>query len=285
MELVFLIIEKLLDLHPKRSKTSPGSHVAVSRHQTNVGLPLLIQLQSSQTIRAEKALYRTIVLREGDDRFLDMIQSGRRPASFYQSRVEALCILEPLNLDDLYELFSACWGAHSIGIFDWKNKMAVKGDRHEDDLLDALASTNRRFSLPLFQNVTHLELYSFRNFDGFDGKQLRLLTNLTHLCFFLVASVGMNEVCIIQTRTYTQPTTTLDDIIDRHIEEPRVIFVTFNRKETQDGPQNFLWRDVYDEDSFVKQWGRQQEGEMDMWEEAERIVAIQRASLQAARST
>ncbi|KAJ7585190.1 hypothetical protein C8J56DRAFT_143883 [Mycena floridula] len=299
LELVFLIIETLLEIAPKRT------------------LDLASLSRQIQPI-VERAIYRCVVINERQQAglFSRMIRSGHRPASFYQNHVRTLCIIYPLRIHELLAILSACSSVQTLGMFHWEDE--EKSMEELDVSLDALASSGprpsklscdvrwtlhpeghlepHRFNLPFFQNVTHLELYSYENFPDFEGEYLHALTNLTHISLAMMipgipsvselfSKLALTDnilVCIIHPRSYNS--VTVFEAIDLCSKEPRVVFA-FTPPDSGDlesQPEHILWREILDDGHFLKQWGRQAEGEMDMWEEAGSIVAAQRA-LQAAR--
>ncbi|KAJ7585209.1 hypothetical protein C8J56DRAFT_950136 [Mycena floridula] len=307
VELVFLIIQTLLEIEPERA------------------LDLVSLSRQIQPI-AEAAIYRCIVLdpRQKAEAFHDTIKSGYRPASFYRCHVKTLCSIYSFEVHELLRLFSACSRVQTLGIFNWEDEKSMTGGL--DASLDALASSGpqpsklscdlrwtlhaeghpevHRFQTPLFQNLTHFELYSYDNFLGFDGKLLHLLKNLTHIC--LAMFPGLLAVPKLFSDLYLADTilvcilhfgdnlavhdtrTVIDEILDIRSKEPRVVLSCSPSglvDNLEARPKNILWRDILDEDHFSRQWGyhdwKLEEGEMDMWEEAEAIVKVQRA-LQAA---
>ncbi|KAJ7585210.1 hypothetical protein C8J56DRAFT_144280 [Mycena floridula] len=291
-ELVFLIIETLLEIAPKRV------------------LDLASLSRGIQPI-VERAIYRCIILdrQQRTESFSAMLRLGCRPASFYRNHVQTLCIAEQLTVHKLLPIFSSCSSLETLAIFIWNDEgstvtgldasldvLAASGPRPSKlccDLRWALHPQNHpeihRFNLPLFQNVTHLELYSYENFLAFDTKHLHAFTNLTHLSLTMLDTPKLESflrllgqqlsladsivmVCIIFT-----------DFLDRDSfeqirllsKDPRVVFCLY--PGSNDAP-NVLRRDFVDSVAFVRQWCRQlDEGEIDMWEEAEAIVQVQRA--------
>ncbi|KAJ7584022.1 hypothetical protein C8J56DRAFT_952428 [Mycena floridula] len=221
-----------------------------------------------------------------------MLKSHRHPDTV-QQQAEVLCCTEDLTIAALHSIFSACSGLRTIGIFIWADEgqeaLAV------DVALDALASAgprsdgSDRFYLPLFQNVTHLEL-DVTQVDDFDGKRLFSLANLTHLSLVDLTSGEFYDrfiqqlpladsimVCILYSASYFG-----QDTIDDAIADARIIAA---RSPDQRDNQNasILWRDFIDERHYIRQWGRRTCGEeLDMWDEAEEIVKVQQAKLTAA---
>ncbi|KAJ7585191.1 hypothetical protein C8J56DRAFT_1166340 [Mycena floridula] len=292
IELVFLIVEKLLEISPKRT---------------------LRFLLLSRTIKpiVEKALYHTIILNSKTkaDLFVQMLDSGCRPDSFYRLNVRTLCVSTRLRLSVLISLFSACTGAQTIGVFGWNTRLETDSADISEAVLDALASSgpqpprlsvewnwclrnHRRFSLPLFQNVTHLQLDATNTpILFFEPKQLGRLTKLTHLSLIpdpmadssmaeFVACLSLSDsiqICIVS--IYCIDTFEVLESARMCSKDPRVVFaVDWYPKDMENRPESILERDLLNLDEWVRQWGQgMSKTEMDIWEEAENIVAVQRA--------
>ncbi|KAJ7573966.1 hypothetical protein C8J56DRAFT_1065218 [Mycena floridula] len=286
-ELVFLIIETLLEIEPKRA------------------LHLVCLSRDIRPI-AEKALYRSVILEtpEVTDLFFDMIRSGCRSVNFYHERVKTLCLYSSVDVHVLAPIFSACLAAQTIGIYQYDER---DDSDEEIEALDALASTGpcpsrlscllswtnagRRLLLPLFERVTHLELYDLSDFEAFDGKQLHSLTNLTHLCFTmnypetasvlrLVDNLFLTDsvvVCILYSRVGVDSMKQFLALV-LPSDDPRVVIALPPLLEPNDLSAYgiVLWRNIFDKNYFRQQWGRRSSG-IDMWEEAEAIVNHQRA--------
>ncbi|KAJ7585187.1 hypothetical protein C8J56DRAFT_950086 [Mycena floridula] len=292
LELVLVIVEKLLEVAPKRASE------------------LLLLSRNIKPI-AEKALYRAIVLESerAAGLFVKMLESGCRPDSFYRTNVRALCIIEALQISILTSLFSACPRAQTIGIFSWNNwDDPTTNGLEVDKLLDAFMASNgpqpsrlsvdwrwcrHRFHLPLFQNVSHLQFYATSNsrFTDFEAGELSPLTKLTHLSVTLVdpwvdampefisnlsETLGDSiQVCIVYIYA-DYDSATLESFRSK---DPRVVFAVHpGDMVSLVGAENILLRDLLDKAAFVRQWGEKlDEDEMDIWEEAEELVAVQRA--------
>ncbi|KAJ7585189.1 hypothetical protein C8J56DRAFT_1053578 [Mycena floridula] len=152
-----------------------------------------------------------------------------------------------------------------------------------------IALYNNRFSLPLFQNITHLE-FSLCVDEIFDAVELQPLINLKHfsLAIWDALSDGFSailsnlfladsiQVCILSAYF-------LFDAPSRsQSQDPRIVFALPDQAQRH-SENTRLRRDLLARDHFIRQWGRQKEGEIDMWEEAEGIVAVQRALQTAGR--
>ncbi|KAJ7583995.1 hypothetical protein C8J56DRAFT_1095042 [Mycena floridula] len=187
---------------------------------------------------------------------------------------KVLCCTHALEIDALQSIFPACSGLQQIGIFLWAWEGKWPEALTPNAALDDLASTGPRpsklscdfhwiqrldgsdcFSLPLFQNVTHFEL-DVADIEDFDAlNHLHSLTNLTHVSF-------------VDT-----------DIINDTITDPRIVIASDLHQYRRDHKNgHILWRDLADCKHYIRQWGqRLEEDELDMWEEAEEIVKVQRA--------
>ncbi|KAJ7585219.1 hypothetical protein C8J56DRAFT_144445 [Mycena floridula] len=200
-----------------------------------------------------------------------MFQSGQRSQSSYQNQVKVFCMTAGLKLHQILSIFSACSNLRMLGMFYWDDEH--KSTAELDASLDALAASGpsppklacdlrwtlhheghphaHRLALPLFQNVTHLELHSYDNFLHFDTKHLHVLP------------------------------TPSKSILDRLHPDPRIVFAVDDMRldESEHRNKTILWRPLVEVDHFIRQWGRRLDGEeeMDMWEEAEAIVKVQRA--------
>ncbi|KAJ7599288.1 hypothetical protein C8J56DRAFT_186754 [Mycena floridula] len=254
----------------------------------------------------ERALYRCVILEELSDvsLFVEMLKARCRPETFYQNWVKVLCITEEVDLYTLRILLSACSGVQRLAIYF--------GNRYDEDELDALASTgisplelscssfwtrhsdgSGRFALPLFQNVTHLELDVFELLD-FDGTPLHSLKRLTHLSIvhtdlqaphsplipipqlYLADSI---VVCIIYSKCYFDfKRNIVKENLETLFTDPRVVIATSSYGDDPNKRNdNVLWRNIAHFGHFARQWGRHTDREfVDMWEEAEEIVQIQR---------
>ncbi|KAJ7576737.1 hypothetical protein C8J56DRAFT_899827 [Mycena floridula] len=287
-EIICLIIEEMLEMVPKRA----------------------VELVSlSQNIRpiVELALYRCIIMKDRSmiALFLDITPNSRFRSNplFYQTRVKTLCITKSWEVSYLQKVFSACAGVQSLAIYVWH--VVQKNAMETNDALNALASSgpspvklscdfcwtqrlngSGRFDLPLFQNVTHLELEVVTRED-FDGKRLHCLKQLTHLS--LIDSDAMHPetqipglpsqlhladsilVCIVFSKAYDSHfAPVLQDLI--RSTEPRIVIATLDPDERK-RIRNVLWRNLVNMGHFTRQWGlRGDIQELDMWEEAEEIV-------------
>ncbi|KAJ7595481.1 hypothetical protein C8J56DRAFT_384190 [Mycena floridula] len=292
LELVLVIIEKLLEIQPRRAMEL----MTLSRHF----LPI-----------AEKTLYHSIVIKSkaATDLFVEMLKSGRRPKTFYQNHVKTFCLVGSLSiLRTMHEIFSTCTGVHSIGILNWQDGPPVDG------FLDALSVSGPRpsrfgmactfmwadrLSLPLFENLTHLE---FRLDDVvflfFDTTCLHSLAKLTHLClvgFFrsdlaiyiprFVQDLVLADsivVCILY-QSFDNPTS-VEQFRLLLARDPRFVFARkpheSDLKESSPEIGRALLRDLTTTDHFLRRWGTgPDEEELDIWEEAEEIVRAQRSKL------
>ncbi|KAJ7584053.1 hypothetical protein C8J56DRAFT_1054576 [Mycena floridula] len=273
-EIVCLIIEAVLEIEPRRA------------------LELVCLSRDIQPI-VERALHRCIILRSylAACTFLNMLKSPRFEA--FENQFMVLCCTEAFTISTLRSIFSACSGLQTIAIFllDWEE--GQEGPER-DVALDDLASSgprpsklscdfrcmrrldgSDRFSLPLFQNVTHLEL-DVDNVDDFDGRRLHYLTQLTHLSICdayeqfhrsqIIQKLHLPDsvsVCILYSPSYLLLSR---DIINDMIPDPRIVIA-----------KDPVYRGEDDGNGH-----RLAEDDLDMWEEAEEIVKVRRAKLTAA---
>ncbi|KAJ7583997.1 hypothetical protein C8J56DRAFT_196165 [Mycena floridula] len=232
-----------------------------------------------------------------------MLKSRCRPDTI-QRQVKVLCCTEAFKISTLRSIFSACSDLQTIGIFIWAETWA-----RLDAALDDLASTgprpsklscdswwtrridgSDRFSLPLFQNVTHLEL-RVTKVEDFDANRLYSLASLTHLSLvdtsgeFYVSRIIQQldladsiMVCILYSTSYLF--LSRDTIM---VPDPRVLVVSMSLDHRLGGGNtNVLVRNLDDANHYIRQWGQSLETDkLDMWEEAEEIVKMQRARLAA----
>ncbi|KAJ7575195.1 hypothetical protein C8J56DRAFT_1063735 [Mycena floridula] len=285
-EIVCLIIKEILEIEPRRA------------------LELVSLSRDIQPI-VERALHRCIILKTFStaNSFLDTLKSHRRP-DIFQNHVQVFCTTRALTTSDLHSIFSACSGLQKIGIFRWEG---LKPDAALDDLASSgprpskLSCDSRwawrsdgsdRFALPLFQNVTHLELV-IPNVGDFNAKRLHCLTHLTHVSLVdtignfngsqIIQQLHMADsiaVCILYSRSYLSLS---QDTISDMISDPRIV-VARNPDDREDDTGNVLWRALVQRGHFIRQWGRPRmdKVELDMWEEAEEMVKARRAKLTAA---
>ncbi|KAJ7580184.1 hypothetical protein C8J56DRAFT_962476 [Mycena floridula] len=277
-EIRSLIIEEMLAMAPKRAVEM----VSLSR-----GLQPIV----------ERCLYRCVILknnRRPTALFLDMIKSGCRPDTFYRDRVKVLCITSLLDFPDLDVILTACSGVQSLAIYHWRpigfnmaalNALPPRPTRFSSELDWVVRPNGHRFSLPFFENITHLEL----NMEGvnFKGKELHSLKNLTHLSvitpppqtvswlFAFFAGLDLSDsivVCIV----YVEPNIILK--VRRADVDPRIVIAARESRSVRGG--SVLCRDLPDREHYIRQWGiRLDEEELDMWEEAEKKVKAQRFQL------
>ncbi|KAJ7592536.1 hypothetical protein C8J56DRAFT_928905 [Mycena floridula] len=282
-EIVCLIIETMLEMAPNRAKEL----VTLSRNLQPV---------------AEKALYHCVILEQPDSvELFSHSLAGCRSAW-----VQTLCIISNVlfNVSDLHAILSACSNIQTMLIDG-----AIDEHLDQDSSLDALASSapqpaqlkydfswtqrsdgSSRFGLPLFQNITHLELWD-PEFTNFNGKQLHCLANLTHLSLMIDNGYPLSPhlehlqpnlflsdsivVCIIF--QYCQDMNRPENIQNACVRftDPRVVF-SFGRGGYRNLERygNVLWRGISNDENFIRRWGvrREDEGEMNMWKEAESIV-------------
>ncbi|KAJ7600357.1 hypothetical protein C8J56DRAFT_7538 [Mycena floridula] len=256
----------------------------------------------SRDIRStiERALYRCIVLRDSSSTFLfiDMLKARWQPDAFYKSWVKVLCLPCRLHSDDLRIILSACSGVQKLALIYANNMdddaLASSGPRPIELALHFLATRRSdgsdRFGLPLFQNVTHLQLnlWDIPDSESFDATCLQALPNLTHLSLLyfhdqpqllaLPQTLDLPDsimVCILfcHDGIYETP------IRDIPCQDPRVVIAKSLCKSSQASKRigTVLWRNLVNFEDFVKQWGRHSDRDfVDMWEEAKEIVQIQR---------
>ncbi|KAJ7573965.1 hypothetical protein C8J56DRAFT_1065217 [Mycena floridula] len=292
-ELVCLIIDELTRIDPKRA------------------LDLMTLSRDFKPI-VERSLYHTVVLHsEGRSRlatesFLRMIESGCRSPSFYHQMVQTLCLMDVTVLPDLFSLLSTCSGVQKLGIFNsWAAEVETlmgagpQPTRLSCDfnwlLLHGSFPFPYRVNVPLFQSVTHLELYNYAGFATFDGTPLHSLTNLTHLALnmveaerpdviTLVSSLSLADsivLCIVFPQFLTSEAAAHADFVlttlsvtafDR---DPRMVVALAPHFRTSDAFHRILWRDLLDSNHFKREWGTRPSGaELDMWEEAENVAKM-----------
>ncbi|KAJ7585135.1 hypothetical protein C8J56DRAFT_1166295 [Mycena floridula] len=296
-ELILLLIETMLEIVPKRATEL----LLLSRN-----------IKPMRPYGIERALYRTIVLESHTAAalFTEMLISKCRPDSFYHTTIRTICVVVPLPLTALKTIFSACPAAQSIGILACPTNNSQQAD--VDPLTNALASSglqpsrlsivsrryHNRFRLSPFRNVTHFQFTatSLTNISFIDMRLLDPLTNLTHLSINLVCRsaaarkrlvanlilADMIRVCIVYIVGNWHDKKTFESV-RKCSKDPRVVFaLNVLPADMKTLPKNVLLGDMLDKDAFVQQWGRDLgKGEIDIWEKAEEIVAVQRL-LQAA---
>ncbi|KAJ7599375.1 hypothetical protein C8J56DRAFT_1040256 [Mycena floridula] len=228
---------------------------------------------------------------------------------FYRDRVKILCITEELDILDLHAVLSACSGVQQLGL-GWYYHFPGRWTMSRDGLhayIDALTSSGprpsklacndewtsrpdgtHRLALPLFYNITHLEL-TIVNADDFQGQTLQSLQKLTHLALVdalsplpddivptqQLALANSIAVCIIYADRFSCIERAVLEEIRKGFLDPRVVLA---RMRPPNDHGNVLCRHISTESHFVVQWGRpmKEEEKMDMWEEAEAIVKSQR---------
>ncbi|KAJ7589554.1 hypothetical protein C8J56DRAFT_938880 [Mycena floridula] len=301
LELVCLIIEQLLEIEPKRA-------------------PALACLSRDIQPMVERALYRCVILRNrgtrAPDPFVDMMKSPCHPDTFYRDRVKMLCTTAYMLIPDLHLVLSACSGVQQLAICNWSwNDMSTLGEMHP--CIDALLSSgprpsklachysltgrpdgSHRFTLPLFEKVTHLQL-GFTRLTDFNGRQLHSMKGLTHLALIQYSgpwfSLPKNPpqtlyladsiiVCIIYAEWFHELERDAAETIRKEYNDPRVVIAPSQSLEDE-SIYNLLRPGLSNDESFIRQWGDRRDGdEMDMWKEAEAIVKAQEAQITLAAS-
>ncbi|KAJ7584081.1 hypothetical protein C8J56DRAFT_1054606 [Mycena floridula] len=122
-------------------------------------------------------------------------------------------------------------------------------------------------SLPFFQNVTHLELNVNQVGDLDALNHLYPLASLTHL------SIVHTDEDLHSGEYHFVP----------QIQDPRVVTSRYPDRQSYEN-KNVLRRPLAQKNHYIRQWGQPRLGKagLDIWEEAEEIVKIQRAKLAAA---
>ncbi|KAJ7578997.1 hypothetical protein C8J56DRAFT_334458 [Mycena floridula] len=291
-EIMFLIIEHLVKRYP------------------SVAAKLLLLSRDTKPI-VERAWYGSITLNssEDTDRLASMIESGCRPASFYQSHVQSICLAYTLYFtkeagNAICRILSACSAIHTLGIYH-----VDEDEMHHASVLDMFSTAVRpsRLSLelrllgnleklsnyPFFSLLTHLELWSYGFFE-FDLSSLQCLVHLTYLALMSSSFVDSSEniiqfvsgltlgdsiqVCVIS--VYASPVGQLLDWTTSNPIDPRIVFALDDRYDLVFDRNTVIVRDFAERDIFVDQWGRRKiEGDPDMWEEAEGIIAARRPTI------
>ncbi|KAJ7600370.1 hypothetical protein C8J56DRAFT_1156768 [Mycena floridula] len=218
-----------------------------------------------------------------------MLKARWRPVAFYKNWVKVLCITHLLDSDsdDLHVILSACSGVQKLALpllGQVDDALASSGLRPMELSLDARATRRSdgsdRFDSPLFQNVTHLQLLLWGMSDSdyfkFNMARLQALQNLTHLSLLdlhgdLPQMLDLpDSIMVYIVFRYRAP---IWDIP----QDPRVVIAALSYDQGSELIETVLWRDLVDLHYFASQWGRHSDRDfVDMWEEAEKIVQIQR---------
>ncbi|KAF9065031.1 hypothetical protein BDP27DRAFT_103047 [Rhodocollybia butyracea] len=262
----------------------------------------LITISRSLHLLVEQALYHCVVLdrQESAEDFRHAIQySGCR-----SGWVKTLCITSEVkfsnDLSDLRAIFSMCTNIQTMAIDGWIDCFPLDAD------LEGLGSSGPRptklrynfgwiqrrdgshlFGLPLFQNVTHLELWDEENFDNLTG--LECLPNLTHLSLIIDGGYPLSPhlenlqqklslsdsivACIIfgNDQDMDRPERIQNACVG--FSDPRIVFSFSGYTKYPKRFGNVMWRGILDDPHYIRQWGARarDDEEMDMWEEAEAI--------------
>ncbi|KAJ7600386.1 hypothetical protein C8J56DRAFT_880096 [Mycena floridula] len=220
--------------------------------------------------------------------FINMLKARWRPDAFYKSWVKVLCIPHPLDSDNLRVILSECSGVQKLALplLGLDDDGLASSGLHPIELSLNSFPTRRsdgsdRFNLPLFQHVTHLELHLWYESD-FDVTRLQALPNLTHLSLLYYDN---QPQLLAPPQTLDLPDSIMVCILFRYktpvrdilCQDPRVVIGSYESSQASKRIGTVLWRNLMDFDYFVSQWGRHSDREfVDMWEEAEEIVQIQR---------
>ncbi|KAJ7585255.1 hypothetical protein C8J56DRAFT_144927 [Mycena floridula] len=295
VDLVFLIIATFLEMEPKRAR----EFVLLSKEIKPI---------------AERALYQRVLLHgKSVSLFADMIKSTRRPDSFYQNNARTLCLLQKdrgLPAYILCSIFSKFSAIQTLGMPYWDDFGMINVDADLDTLFKirgprptkiscsfrwALyhrdSPQRHRFAFPFFQSVTHLQLCDRmhrQRLIQLEGKYFHCLPKLTHLSIVLCNTSQTEVVGFLPMLSLAESIVVCiiimaQDTYGRELvppfalsfEDPRVVFLLANSSHQPSG--NLLVRNIFGKD-FLRQWGdRLEENETDMWDDAERIVEVQRS--------
>ncbi|KAJ7585237.1 hypothetical protein C8J56DRAFT_144625 [Mycena floridula] len=151
-----------------------------------------------------------------------------------------------------------------------------------------------RFHLPLFENVTHLELYDILSFLKFDGSALACLGHLTHLCFTfidpgsdsvirLVSDLVLAEsivVCMVMVAIICNDSGSrmklYGQLMGLPAVDPRVVFAYKSPYNNEKHDTDFPHDMPISRNFFGTHCPGLAEGELDMWEHAEMLKTVQR---------
>ncbi|KAJ7574007.1 hypothetical protein C8J56DRAFT_980479 [Mycena floridula] len=288
-EILFLIIEHLVQSFPSEATR-------------------LLSLSRDTKPIVERALYSYIILNSEEEtaRLASIIESGCRPATFYRDQVQSICIAYMLHSFDsaLRRILSVCSAIHTLAVYEFQCEEAETAYDSDTSLINMLsADTPRpsrlsfdlsflknRFSYPFFSLLTHLEIWNgVRAFQEFDPSSLHCLVHLTHLALMTYRAPNAQDliqllprlvpsdciqVCVLF--AYDMDSEILGWTTSNQI-DPRIVFSYRSAGDMAFDRSTVIIRDFPLTTYFVEQWGqRQVEGKLDMWEEAEAIIAARR---------
>ncbi|KAJ7574839.1 hypothetical protein C8J56DRAFT_977648 [Mycena floridula] len=278
-ELVFLIIEALLDLAPKRA------------------YDLSVLSRNIQPI-VERGMYRHVyfIYPRNMDRFVATTKSRSRPAGFFAEHVESVGFAGTSpTTEQLFAILEACPRIHTLAFLSTLNLVdalrimatPVHPARLSCELgwaFPNISGLSDRLKLPFFRNLSHLQLFdSYLEFDCIESVVAQL-THLTHFSFvtgqdfstarsFASTVVLGDNIVVFIMFLYLRVRWVPDDSIVGL--DPRIVFAGPGTHP----PANVIYQNFFDSQRFIAQWCRRStQGGQDMWEEAEDVVRIQRNS-------
>jgi hypothetical protein len=208
------------------------------------------------------------------DQFLHTLRS--RPPNFFASYVKTLVLTSVVNAKQAARIMSVCTGVVNFASsVPCTTLVPTPNSFHPQRLSINLGSrqvADPDFSLPLFANVTHLEIVtkgtSWSGWSGFEN-----LHRLTHLAVsfqgdarlgtldvlhqILASCSSLKVLVVIAHNDYISRATL--DLVQDHFSDPRVAFIR--------------------EEARLQDWLRGLDGGRDMWERAEELVMVQSGSI------
>ncbi|KAJ7589136.1 hypothetical protein C8J56DRAFT_30726 [Mycena floridula] len=258
--------------------------------------PAMQLARLSRDIRpiVERRAYRHIVLSNHHqlERFVRMLKSECRPATFYENNVQSICSV--VSIPHLIStVISACPNIHTLAIRDgpdWRGQ--TKTIMAEPSRLHCPVGHIphwKRGPDPFFRFVTHLHLTGLR-LGGIRPKldNLHHLSNLTHLAlsFSLLGITDGSAAVAALHALISNPTlpdslvlciispvhSIFHELVFASIDHPVDSRIVMAYQPPIMSIPGVLWRGITEMSVVIEDWGRRKSGKPDMWELGEDII-------------
>ncbi|KAG6908227.1 hypothetical protein DXG01_005620 [Tephrocybe rancida] len=263
--------------------------------------------------RIDPILYRHVTLEypAQAEAFVRTLENSRKNPNFFATQVKILCFAYGIDLRDAVKILRACRSVTSLA--SWLELSQLAPDSPHADLEsfaqlltsgtlqlhrlsmilhDFLCVPDPDFTIPVLQNVTHLDIYQGSDhFGGWSWAGFGQLCHLTHLSFDLSLSAPLetvNEIlphappslrmCIVLLSTrnsmlsikqFCSDNMALENMAAGKV-DPRLVIGTNEPLEEESRCGGLMIVHLYDD--VLKDWSFVPDGGDDVWEKAERII-------------
>ncbi|KAG6863864.1 hypothetical protein C0991_002563 [Blastosporella zonata] len=281
-------------------------------HDKSMALKL-VGLSRRVQIWIDPILYRHVTLEYPSqaEAFVRTLENSHKNQNFFATQVKILCFAYGIDLRDAVKILSACRSVSSLA--SWLELSQLAPDSAHSDLEafaklltngtlqlhrlsmilhDFLCVPDPNFTIPVLQNVTHLDIYQGSDhFHGWSWTGFGHLNHLTHLSFDLSLSAPLetvNEIlphappnlrmCIVLLSTRNS-TLSIKQFCAGNLElenmaagrvDPRLVVGTNEPLEEESRYGGMVVVHLYDD--VLKDWSFVPDGGDDVWEKAERII-------------